>query len=285
MWYFTEIADWFDNEKAQSDLILDRWVDESHYNHGVMIVAATAKSFTTFGAGFVDVLKLGDGIKGGTLKGVGQDALRVVAIFPVGKVAGLLKSANGVASAKLVADTGGRHCFWVTSAKAFAQIGQKSQGKLLASVEDIAKTLGMSMDALWKIPNLSIGIAYLQQLGAKVGLVKSVETIRDVERMVPFDGSVVIVTIGLMKPGEAVGHAIYAFRNAFGKIRYMDRSLGKASDAVFESIASIGIKYGATSVEVLQAAVLHNVFVKTLAHDLHRLVMPILGIIASEKKK
>ena len=122
MWISTEIADGFEQKRTQSDALLDHWVEESHYTQGVMIVAATAKSFTTFGAGFVDVLKPGDGTKGCTLKGVGQDALRIVAIFPVGKAASLVKSAKGVATAKLVADTGGPHCFWVTSAKAFAQV-------------------------------------------------------------------------------------------------------------------------------------------------------------------
>ena len=122
MWIFTEIADWFEQKRTQSAAILAHSVEESHYSQGVMIVAATAKSFTTFSAGFVDVLKPGDGIKARTLKGVGQQALRIVAIFTLGKAASLVKSAKGGATAKLVADTGGPHCFWVTSAKAFDQV-------------------------------------------------------------------------------------------------------------------------------------------------------------------
>lgn len=285
MWQFTEAANWFENKRAQSDAMLDRWVEDSHYNQGVMIVAASTKAVSTFGAGFVDVLRLGDGLKEGSLAGAGKDALRAVAIFPVGKAAGLLKSARGIAVAKVAVDTGGPNCFWVASAKALGQISHKYNGKLLASVDDVAKALGMSMSNLWVIPRLSAGTAYLQRLGVKVGPVKSVSTTRDIEKMVPFDGSVVMIAVRLTRYGKLEGHAIYAFRNAFGQVGYMDRTIRAASQTAYESLSAIGIKYGATLIEPMQAAVLHNVYVKSIAHDLHQLVMPILGVVASENKK
>ena len=110
MWVFTEVADWFEKNRAESDQVLDQWVEDSNYNTGVMAAAAATKAFTTFGAGFVDILRLGDGVKEGSLKGVGTDALRVVAIFPVGKVANLVKSTRGLNAARLIADTGGPNC-------------------------------------------------------------------------------------------------------------------------------------------------------------------------------
>jgi hypothetical protein len=48
MWYFTEIADWFEKQRTQSDEILDQWVEDSKYSEGVMIVAASTKALTTF---------------------------------------------------------------------------------------------------------------------------------------------------------------------------------------------------------------------------------------------
>lgn len=148
MWRFTEVADWFESKRAQSDKILNQWVESSNYSQMVMITAASTKALTTFGAGFVDVLRLGDGIKAGTVSGVATDALRFVAIFPVGKVASLVKSAKGVASAKLVVDTGGPNCFWVASAKALAQIGHKYRGKLFASVEGLSESARHEYDRL-----------------------------------------------------------------------------------------------------------------------------------------
>jgi hypothetical protein len=286
MFYFTEIADWFNFKRMQTDSILDRWVEVSNYDHGVMIVASTTKAFTTFGSGFVDVLRLGDGIKEGSLSGLGVDALRLVAIFPVGKVASLFRSAKGLTLAKVIVDTGGPNCFWVASAKAFGQIGHKFNGKLYASVDDIAKALGMDMNKLWPIPNLSAGMSYLQQLGAKVGVVKNVASATEVEKMVPFDGSVVMIAVNVIRNGKvAGGHAIYAFRTVFGQIRYMDRTVGELSKKAYTSIKEIAPLYGASALTPYQAAVLHNVFVKTVAHDIPRLVMPILGVIATEKNQ
>lgn len=286
MWYFTEIANWFESKRKESDVILDGWVDESNYHQGVMIVAASTKAVTTFGAGFVDVLRLGDGIKEGSPGGIGKDALRFVAIFPVGKVASLVKSAQGLQLAKVIVDTGGPNCFWVASAKAFAQIGQKLNGRLLASVEDLAKALGMEMNSLWQIPNLSVGMLYLQRLGAKVGMVKAVSSVNDIEKMILFNGSVVMIAVRVMRDGKIIGgHAIYAFRTIFGQIRYIDRTVGNVTPRVFERISDIAPLYRATALIPYEAAVIHNVFVKSVVHDAPRLVMPILGVIATQEDK
>jgi hypothetical protein len=169
-----------------------------------MIMTSTTKAFTTFGAGFVDVLRLGDGVKQGTLGGVGKDVLRLVAIFPFGKTAQLYKSAKGVAIAKVVVDTGGPNCFWIASAKAFAQINHRYKGNIFASVEDLAKALNMSMEKLWKIPNLVAGIEHLQKIGAKVGKVMPVATLQDIAQMVPYNGSVVMLAVRVMKDGKVI---------------------------------------------------------------------------------
>jgi hypothetical protein len=291
MWYFTEVADWFEGKRAQSNVALDQWVEESNYSQGAMLVAASTQAITTFSAGFVDVLRLGDGVKQGSLKGMGQDALRVVAIFPVGKAASIVKSARGVTLAKAVVDTGGPNCFWVASAKAFRQLGQRYSGKLLVSVDDVAKALGMQMNGLWKIPNLATGIAYLQKIGAKVGPVRAISATSDISKLVPpINGGVVMIAVRVESHGQVIGgHAIYAFRNALGQIRYMDRTVGRVVQATvqgtFKSIADIAPLYGATALVPYEAAVISNMFVKSVAADLPRLVIPILGVVATKDNK
>jgi hypothetical protein len=284
MWKFTEIADWWETSRKQTDRVLDDWVESSNYSDGVMIIAATTKALTTFGAGFVDILRLGDGVAQGSLKGVGTDAMRALAIFPVGKAVNILKSAKGITLAKVVVDTGGPHCFWVASAKAFAQIGQKFNGKLFASVEDIAKALGMSMNTLWTIPNLAAGLAHLQRLGAKVGTVRAVASTSEIAQMVPRDGSVVMIAVHLVKGGRVVaGHAIYAFRNAVGQIRYMDRTIGSSAQKIYQSLDEIAALYKQCDRFVpIEAAVLNNVVAKSVLHDAPRLFIPILGVIATQ---
>jgi hypothetical protein len=288
MWVFTSVADWFDEKRGESDHILDKWVEDSGYSQGAMIVAATTHSITTFGAGFVDVLRLGDGVKAGGLKGWGTDAMRFVAIFPAGKGANILKSVRGTAAAKLVADTGGPNCFWVASAKALRQVGQSSNGKLLSSVEDLAQSLGMHMDNLWTIPNLATGMSYLVRVGAKVGAIRKIVSLQDITRMVPGDGSVLMLAVRVMKGDKVIGgHAIYAFTDVLGRLRFFDRtvgaSIGGSTRGIFASIDEIAPYYGATAIVPYEAAVIYNVYLKSIGFELPKLVIPILGVMAEKK--
>lgn len=287
MWIFTEVADWFERKRSNTDKILDKWVEDSRYDQGVMILASTTKAFTTVGAGVVDLLRLGDGIQQGNLKGVGTDALRLVAVFPFGRAAKILKSAKGISLAKVIVDTGGPNCFWVASAKAFAQISHRHKGNLFAGVEDIAKALHMSMETLWKIPNLITGISYLRKVGAKVGKVVRVSTSKEIAQITPYDGSVVMIAVRVMKEGKVIGgHAIYSFRNPVGLVRFMDRTVGRISKSgrqgVYKSIEDIAPMYGASAIVPYEAAVINNVFVKSIALDVPKLVVPLLGVVASE---
>lgn len=291
MWIFTEIAEWFEKQRRETDVILDQWVEDSEYNFSVMLIASTTKAFTTVGAGFVDIIRLGDGIEKGSWKGIGEDALRVVAIFPVGKAASLIRSAKGVVRAKLIVDIGGPNCFWVTSAKALSQTGYKIKGKLFASVDDVAKALGMEIGNLWKIPNLSTGMSYLKRLGAKVGPIIRVTNLTDIKKILPHDGSVVIIAVDfVLKNGKAAGHAIYAYRNAFGGVRFFDRTVGrqlgtKGIQGVFQTMDDIAPFYGAIKIIPREASVLSNVFLKSFAFESPRLTIPILGIMAKEEQQ
>jgi hypothetical protein len=104
-WIFTDIADWFDQQKRQANRALDSAVETSGYNQGVMLVAAGTHAAMEFGGAFVDILRLGDGVRAGGLGGWGKDALRMVAIFPVGKAAQMMKTMKGTKAAQVVVDS------------------------------------------------------------------------------------------------------------------------------------------------------------------------------------
>lgn len=249
-----------------------------------MVAASTTKAFTTFGAGFVDLLRLGDGVKEGSLKGVGADALRFVAVFPVGKAASMIKSAKGVSVAKLIADTGGPN----SSAKALRHVGQKFKGRLLVGVDDLALALEMPQNALWVIPNLATGMSHLRRIGARTGAIKKVTSAKDIAKILPKDGSVVIVAVHVMRNGKVVvGHAIYAFRNTLGQVRFMDRTVGKVlqsgTQGIYKSIEELAPVYGASAIVPYEASVLYNVFAKSVLHETPRLVIPVLGVMVEEK--
>jgi hypothetical protein len=77
MWVFTEIADWFDNTRRDNEQLIDSvlqpWVastldDGSPWYRNVAVDTgaglgyALNKFTTTVAAGFVDVLRIGDGV-------------------------------------------------------------------------------------------------------------------------------------------------------------------------------------------------------------------------------
>lgn len=235
------------------------------------------------------MLRLGDGVKEGGVKGWGKDALRFIAVFPYGKAANTLKTLRGTAAARLIADIGGPNCFWVASAKALRQIGMKCKGKLFASVDDLARALGISIDSLWAVPNLAIGMSYLRRLGATVGIVKKVTAIKDIAAMVPKDGSVLMLAVRVMKGSRVIGgHAIYAYKDIFGRLRFFDRTVGSkfgsTIQGVFKSVDEIAPYYGATEIVPYEAATLQNVYLKSIGFELPRLAIPILGVVAEEEK-
>lgn len=284
MWYLTDVAEWFEQKRNESNGILDSWVENSGYSTGSMVTASAAKAVMSFGAGFVDLLRIGDGVKEGSLKGVGVDALRALAIFPVGKAVSLLKTARGIVPAKFVVDTGGPNCFWVASAKALRQVGQTYKGRLLVSVEDLARELKMPMSNLWVIPNLTTGLSYLKRLGVKSGVVRTVSSHADIVRLLPMDGRVVMIVVRFSRPGGRDGyHAIYAFRTATGQIKYMDRTVGSHSSVAYSRMEDLPKIYGYTSITPVEAAVLDNFFAKTVGAGIENFFIPVLGVIAEEK--
>jgi hypothetical protein len=284
MWKFTELADWWGEQQKESVAVLDQWVEDSNYNQGVMIVAAGTQAVMSFGSGFVDVLRLGDGVAKGTAKGIGQDALRFVAIFPFGKAAQMLKTAKGTALAKVIVDIDPKAgiCAWVASAKALTQIGTKAAGKLFVEVDDLAKAFGFNVSQIGGLNSLQIK-TLLEKLGARTGAIRPVVAESEVARMVPYDGSVVMVIVELEQRGKIGWHAFYAYRTAMGQLRYMDRTVQTLAHKGYLSIDEIRIAYGATRMNPIEAMKIENMFVKTVLHEIPRLVMPVLGVIATEE--
>jgi len=286
MWKLTELADWFDERRHESDAILDRWLEQAQFDESAKIVAATTHAVTTFGAGFVDLLRLGDGARTGGASGWGHDALRFAAVFPLGKAVQAIRSVHGMAGAKLIADTGGPHCFWIASAKALRQVHHAVGGRVLASVDDLARALGMPSSApLWSVPSLHFGMAHLARIGAKIGVIQPVSGIREVERLTPRDGSILMLAVHVVNKSRVIGgHAIYAFRTPFGQLRFFDRTVGSTiggmQRGVFTSIEEIAPYYGATSLLPYEGCVVYNVYVRSVGLESPRLAIPVLGIIA-----
>jgi len=224
MWIFTDIADWWDQERSKSEAILEQFVRDNPNQFGI-IVATAAHTSMALGSGLVDILRIGDGVSQGSVKGVAQDGLRVLGIVgPMGKGIQLLKSQTNTSMAKLIVDSGGPICSWVASTKALAQTGYKSGKKIFASVDDLAKSVGINIQQIGGI-SLSAMASNLAKIGAKVGQVKSVNSLKDIIKIIPRNGNVVLVSLRGMKNNREIGgHAVYFFRDISGKVKIMDRT-------------------------------------------------------------
>jgi len=84
----SELADWWDRQKRESEKILTEWVQDNPQWWAIAI-AGTVQTSMDLGAGMVDMLRLGEGMAKGGVKGVGQDALRLLMLLgPLGRAGG-----------------------------------------------------------------------------------------------------------------------------------------------------------------------------------------------------
>jgi len=210
------------------------------------------------GKGTVEVLRLGEGAAEGTAGGIAQDALRAVSIVgSVGKGFKLIKEVvSRSRMTKLIVDPGGPRCAFVSATQALRQTGQKAY----ASVDDLARELGLTVDDLGGATFSQLR-TFLLKLKAKIGPTLTFKTWKDIERVVPHDGSVVCFEVWWKGGG---GHALYAFRDVFGKVKIMDRGgiAGKLPE-VFNTLEEVVRKYPVQGIESLgNGFVLKDLFLK-----------------------
>jgi hypothetical protein len=70
---------------------------------------------------------------------------------------------------------------------------------------------------------------------------------KEVERMVPYDGSVVLFSVKGTKitTGKSAAHAVYAYRNmgGVGGVRIMDRSIPRATHTPYRNLTELAERY------------------------------------------
>jgi hypothetical protein len=278
MWYFTELADKWHRQRELSEKALEEFVDNNPNLFGVITATAVHTSMV-LGSGFVDLLRIGDGVtKEGGLKGWGKDGLRLVGIAgPTGKGLQLLKSAKHTRLASLIVDVGGPRCSWVASTKAMVQTGNKVNGKLFASIDDLAKAVGVPLRNTSGI-SLQAMTNYLRQLGANVGPLKTINSLNEAAKMLPRNGNVVLISVKCMKNGQQVGgHALYTFYDMWGRLRIMDRT------GVYESLAEVAKKYPVDEFIPRKAALLTNLYAKFAgAEGAAVLAIEVLGVVTED---
>jgi len=116
-----------------------------------MATAATLIAFMQISQGFVDTLKLGNGIRSGTFKGFVVDGLRLLNITGVGGAV-----FQRLSRVLVVTQTGGNLCSWIATANAIRRSGQR----FFISLADLAAEAGVDL----RVINIT-GTSVAQLLG------------------------------------------------------------------------------------------------------------------------
>ncbi len=280
----SDLADWWDHQHEISKAALDEFVDENPGLFGVVLATAAATAMEV-GKGTVDVLRIGEGLASGTAVGVGTDALRALSIIgTVGKGAKIIKEVVGRSRMmQLIIDPGGRaaslggggRCVYVSATQALRQTGQKAYVSVEALGKDLGLGLGLELEQMGTSNGGALR-AMMLKLKAAVGPSIKVTDWKQIEKAVPRDGSV--FSFGLsFKP--AGGHRLYAFRDAFGKVRIMDRG-GKGNlPVVLDSLEDVLKRYGKIGIaQFNESFVIKDLFLKFVGpKGLATLVMEVLA--------
>jgi hypothetical protein len=230
VWLFTEIADGFDKLVHDDEVFLEGWgtrVAGDYVRDGGVVnwlelagVSLTNAGFTlstTVAKGFVDVLRLGDGVKKGGW-GYGQDALR--GLMVVGPVFRGLRSVAGLV-AEVDFDAYLSNCAWVAGARQL-----RFGGRLLARVGDLARWAGLTAEETGGVRRVADLAPMFRLLGAGVRTIApegkaGMTTMDEVFQAARAnrDGTLMFG----VKWGKDLGHALIARWTLLG-VRIIDRT-------------------------------------------------------------
>jgi hypothetical protein len=241
VWVFTEIADAWDRLREEDGRFLDQqflsWTqyalahsdDPAWYSSvrnaaiytGVGLGYATWTLSTTVATGFIDTLRLGDGIAEGGW-GYGKDALRLLMVAGPAVRLGRF-GLSALASVDAFPTTG--TCAFVAAAKALRMTGVKHFG----TVEDLARAAGIAAPNFPAVTSIAkVVVPYIQQLGGVARVIKGTAPAGGVEKALAAavaanPSGVIIFGVRWTAGGAGVGHAMIAVRMA-GRMVILDRT-------------------------------------------------------------
>jgi hypothetical protein len=143
---FGEIADSFDARVEEAIRELDWWVDQYRRDDDSMVdyyaaaaVSSVTQSFMQFASGFVDVLRLGEGVQEGSWSGLGEDALRLLVV--AGPAVRYTLGGTRLLRVLAVESQIGYQttCTWISTTRA-----AREAGHLFVTIDELARAVGLS---------------------------------------------------------------------------------------------------------------------------------------------
>jgi hypothetical protein len=256
----SELADWWDSQKRQSEAILTEWVQDNPQWWAVAI-AGTVQTTMDLGAGFVDVLRFGEGMAQGGIKGFGKDLLRLLVILgPLGRAGGMVSRLVHLSRLRLAMQVGAVDgpCTFQAVNNAMSILKGTN---LFVTVDDMAAAMGKSLPELTKTGNIYELAAWIDDLvglirgSARVKEVMGLTDLRQVVALAERESGVAIfairTTVKTAAGTEELRHSVIAVRNATGAVRFADYG-GKFVNSLDQLITNLG--YGAPiKTELLQS--------------------------------
>lgn len=246
----SEYADWWDKQKRETEKILTEWVQDNPQWWAVTVATGVQTSME-LGAGFVDVLRFGEGMAQGGVKGFGKDALRLLAILgPLGKAGGMLSRFAHLRQIRLAVQVEGVNgpCTFQAVNNAMSILRGKNY---FITVKDMAKAVGKPLSAIGTdssgLRNLGAHVHevldFLISQGVKIKRFANPRSVDEVIRLAQGENGVTIFAIRCTTTrGEVIEHSVIAARDALGRVRFAD--YGGRFQATLEGLVN-SLGYGA----------------------------------------
>jgi hypothetical protein len=231
---FGQLADWWDARRRETETILDDWMrDAARTNSdfalvGAAFVSTAVHTSMALGGGFVDVLRLGQGVSRGTVGGVAQDGLRLLSL--VGPAGRALRLSSRVltrlvgAMTETAATSELGVCGWIAAVNALRRTGTRH----FATLEQLLERAGITLEtAAEGIRSLTRLLQPLRALGANPVVARGVTSLEALATFLRAQGGrgVAIIGVGWANPStrQSAGHVLVAFLRG-GRVHILDRT-------------------------------------------------------------
>ena len=181
MWVFTDVADWFDKERESNARFLENAANNTDDDFlgalawtGIGLARVLNTGAGGLASGFIDVLRIGDGVKEGGW-GYGKDTLRALAI--VGPALRIGRYGLSLVAALDAAPTAS-NCGWVAAARAARMTGTKH----FATVGSLAQALGVPAAETGGTSMAEIA-RILQAIGGETKLLRAAASFEEIEQI------------------------------------------------------------------------------------------------------
>jgi hypothetical protein len=267
VWKFTQLADVLDELKDEENHIVDTelmaWAGRTVYddspwyrNVGVWVGVASAtlysvnKFTTTVAGGFIDVLRLGDGVKQGGW-GYGKDAVRLLMVLGPA-----LRFARWSVSLIPAVDTfpGLGNCGWIAAARLLRITGTQP----LAELAQVAKWEALAAAETGGIDSTRDMVPVLQLLGASARAGGPVANMTELSQLVARNPQAAIMFgVRWLRYRQPVGHVLIAVRGFFGGMQIIDRT-GRVVKSLAELERAVPAYKGIGSAVLADTVIVNN---------------------------